>query len=145
MLTVVVLEFMRSPQWFLDCFVSGEALDRHRSAMLAVGRPCIFGEGVKLIAHPEEVNDVLLYLSSAGVTFDEDTRFSWDEMRARHVVVSESLEGEVVAAIAACPGSGKDGGRGKDHVKLRRRVVIDIPRAVWHSQADEGFGLSFSF
>ena len=143
---LVALEFSRSPQWFFDCLVSGEALDKHRSAMLAVGRPCFFGdEGAKLLVSPEEVNDVLMHLSSAGVMF-EDKHFSWDELRARHVIVSEALEDDVLTALAESPGSGKDGGKGRDHVRVKRRAVIDIPKAAWHSQADEGFEVySLSF
>jgi hypothetical protein len=104
---VVVLEFARSPQWFLDCIVCGNALEKHRLAMLAVGRPCVFGaEGAKVLARPEEVNDVLFHLSSARVTFDDGVSFSWDELRARHIIVSESLEAVVIAALAACGSSG---------------------------------------
>jgi hypothetical protein len=140
MTKVVALEFGRSPQWFLDCLIGGERLEKHRSAMLEVGRPCTFGpEGAKLLVGPEEVNDVLLHLSIAGVTFDKNARLSWDELRPRHVIVSEALEAEVMAALAETPGSGADGGKGKDQVKVKRRAVINIPHAAWHSQADEGF------
>jgi hypothetical protein len=140
MTMVVALEFFRSPQWFLDCIVCGEALDKHRSAMLAVGRPCIFGgEGAKMLVSPEVVNDVLLHLSSAGVTF-EDIHYSWDELRPRHMIVSESLEIEVMAAIAACTGSGQDGGRAKENkVRVKRRVVIEVPPGAWHEEVDPGF------
>jgi hypothetical protein len=129
---VCVLEFVRSPQWFLDCIICGHALDRHRFAMLAVGRPCIFADGVKLIAKPEDVNDVLFHISSAGVTFEEGEWLSWDDLRPRHFIVSESLEVEVMAALAEFPGSGIDGGKGKDKVRVKRRVVIDVPRGPWH-------------
>jgi hypothetical protein len=139
MTKVVALEFGRSPSWFLDFILSGEAMDKHRSAMLAVGRPCFFGDGAKLLVGPEEVNDVLLHLSIAGVTFDKDLRYSWDELRPRHLIASEALEAEIMAAIAETPGSGADGGKGGDGVKVRRRTVIDIPKAAWQSQADEGF------
>jgi len=137
---IVALEFSRSPQWFFDCIFKGDALASLRSAMLAVGRPCFFGaEGAKVLISPEEVNDVLLHLSSAGITFDEDLHFSWDELRPRHLIVSEALELEIMAAIAACPGSGLDGGKGKDHVRVKRRVVIDVPPGAWHEEADMGF------
>jgi hypothetical protein len=75
MTKAVAFEFRRSPQCFLDCIVYGQALDEHRAAMLAVGRPCIFADGAKIIAKPEEVNDILFHLSSAGVKFDEDVVF----------------------------------------------------------------------
>ena len=107
--------------------------------MEAVGRPCIFGDGAKMRVSPEVVNDVLLHLSRVGVAFDKDVTLSWEDWRARHVIVSESLEAELMTALAEFPGSGLNGGRGKDHVKVRRRAVIDIPEAAWHSQADEGF------
>lgn len=146
MTKVVVLEFSRSPQCFFECLVCGDALEGHRAAMLAVGRPCTFGGfGAKLLVSPEYVNDVLFHLSSEGVTFDKDVSFSWDELRARHVILSESLEAEVMAALDASSGSGEAGGKGKDHVRVKRRVVIDIPKAAWHSQADEGFLLCCSF
>ena len=139
MTKVVALEFSRSPQWLLDCLVCGEKLDKHRSAMLAVGRLCFFGGGAKLLISPEVVNDVLFHLSTAGVTFDNDLSFSWDELRPRHLIVSDALEAEVMAVIASTPGSGVDGGQGRDRVRVRRRAVIDIPKAAWHSQADECF------
>jgi hypothetical protein len=139
MTKVIVLEFTRSPKCLLDCIVGGEALERHRSAMEAVGRPCIFGDGAKMLVSPEVVNDVLLHLSRVGVSFNKDETLSWEDWRARHVIVSETLEAELMTALAEFPGSGLDGGRGKDKVKVRRRAVIDIPEAAWHSQADEGF------
>jgi hypothetical protein len=57
MMKVVVLEFRRSPASFLDCILNGAALEKHRSAMLAVGRPVLFAEGAKLLVSPEVVND----------------------------------------------------------------------------------------
>jgi hypothetical protein len=154
---IVVLEFKRSPQWFLDVIIRGEALDGHRAAMLAVGRPCFFGaHEAKLIVAPEEVNDALFHLSSFGVTFDEGPTLWWDDLHPRHVIVSESLEVDVLAAIDASPGSGLDGGKGHDKVKVKRRVVIDVPLGPWHrAPVSEGctsdvsdnddFCLNFSF
>jgi hypothetical protein len=130
--SVVVLEFRRTPQWFLDCILSGDALDRHRSAMLAVGRPCLFGDSAKIIAIPEDVHDVLFHISSAGVTFDQRDTLLWDDLRPRHVIVSESLEADVMAALAACRGSGLDGGKGKDQVVVLRRVLLHVPPGPWH-------------
>jgi hypothetical protein len=107
--------------------------------MLAVGRPCIFGaEGAKMLVSPEVVNDALLHLSSAGVTF-EDMHYSWEELRPRHMIFSESLEIEVMAAIAACMGSGQDAGKGKDKVRVKRCVVIEVPPGAWHEEVDQGF------
>jgi len=64
-------------------------------------------------------------------------------MQSRHVVVSLSLEADVMEAIAGCEGSGADGGKGKDKVKVKRRIVIDVPAASWHVP-DSAFLLSFA-
>ncbi len=102
-------------------------MDKHRAAMLAVGRPCIAGgDGAKLFVSPDEANDVLFHLNSAGVTFDTGLHFSWDELRARHVIVSEAFETDVMAALKASTGSGIDGGQGRDAAHVKRRVVIDV-------------------
>ena len=140
MTQVVALEFARSPQWFLDCLVRGDALEKHRSAMLEVGRQCVFGMGeAKMIVSPEEVNDVLFHLSTAGITFS-DKSFGWDDLKSRHIIVGLALEADVMKAIAECPGTGQDGGKSQNNkVKVSRRVVIDIPSPAWDSQADEGF------
>ncbi len=136
---VVVLEFTRSPQWFLHCLVGGDDLDKHRMRMLAVGRPCVVGNGAKLFASPVDVNDVLFHLSSAVITFDNGLQFSWDDLRPRHVIVSEALETDVMDALKASRGSGGDGGKGKDKVRVKHRVVIDVPPAAWHDEVDTGF------
>ncbi len=88
---------------------------------------------------------MLFYISTTGITFDNCEPLYWDDLRARHMIVSSSLEAEVFAAIAVNPGSGETGGKGKDQVRIKRRVVIDIPSAVWFSQVDGEFKLSFSF
>ncbi len=143
---VVAIEFFRSPQLLFETLVYGSALDIHREAMLAVGRPCSFGnEGAKVFVSPDDVHDVMFYISTTGITFDNCEPLYWDDLRARHIIVSSSLEAEVFAAIAVNPGSGETGGKGKDHVRVKRRVVIDIPSAVWFSQVDEEFKLSCSF
>ena len=139
MTQVVALEFSRSPQWFLDCLVRGDALEKHRSAMLEVGRQCVFGMGeAKMIVSPEEVNDVLFHISTAGITFG-DKNFAWDDLQRRHIIVGLGLEADVMKALEECSGTGQDGGRSKDKARVRQRVVIDIPSPAWHSQADEGF------
>ncbi len=55
----------------------------------------------------------------------EDKHFSWDELCPRHVLVSEALEAELMKAIEDTPGNGLTGGKSKDKVKVKRRVVID--------------------
>ena len=130
---VVVLEFTRSPEWFFRCLVDGEALEVHRVAMLAVGRPCFLGDGcAKLLIAPEEVHDALLHISNVGVTFNTGPTWWWDDLRPRHLVVSESLEAIAMTALQECAGTGKDGGTSKDKVRVKRRVEIDVPWGPWH-------------
>ena len=143
---VVAIEFTRSPHLRFETLVYGSALEIHREAMLAFGRPCSFGnEGAKVFVSPDDVHDVLFYISTTGITFDNCEPLYWDDLRARHMIVSSSLEAEVFAAIAVNPGSGETGGKGKDQVRIKRRVVIDIPSAARFSQVHEEFKLSFSF
>jgi hypothetical protein len=71
MTKVVFLEFKRSPEPFLDCILNGDALERHRSAMLAVGRPVVFAEGAKLLVRPEDVNDEELFGISVELIISE--------------------------------------------------------------------------
>jgi hypothetical protein len=85
---------------------------------------------------------VLYHLSRSAVTFDDGLTVPWDMLRARHVIVSEAWEADLMSALAARKGSGADGGKGKDHVKVKRRVVIDVPAVAWLVPAD-GFMLSF--
>jgi hypothetical protein len=85
---------------------------------------------------------VLFHLSIRGVTFDDGKHFAWDDLRARHVVVSEVWEADLMSALAARKGRGADGGKGKDHVRVKRRVVIDVPAVTW-LVPDDGFMLSF--
>jgi hypothetical protein len=81
-----------------------------------------------------QVNDVLYHVSRSG---------EWDELRCRHVLISEDWEADLLAAIAACRGTGLDGGKGHDNVRVKRREVIDIPAVAWHVP-DDGFMLSFA-
>jgi hypothetical protein len=54
MFKVVILEFKRTPASFLDFVLIGNTMAKIRSAMLAVGRPCLFADGAKIFAQPEK-------------------------------------------------------------------------------------------
>ena len=129
--SVVVIEFAGSPQCLLECIVYGSALSAHRELMLTVGRPGVLAEGVKLLVRPKVVNDALFHLSRVPVEFHNDSIVSWDDLKARHLIVSEEWEADIMAALAEFPGSGKDGGKGRDNVRVKRRVVIDVPPGPW--------------
>ncbi len=86
---------------------------------------------------------MLFHLSVSGVTFDDGKHFAWDELRAWHVVVSEVWEAALMSALTRCKGSGVNGGKGHDHLKVQRRVVIDVPAVVW-LVPDDGFMPSFA-
>jgi hypothetical protein len=128
MLDVVILEFQRSPRLFFECMLTSDSLLEHREAMLAVGRTCVFAEGVKLLATPGEVNDILYAVSrTSTIRFDDGAVVAVVDLRARHVVVSLSLEATFLQALAATPGTGVDRGRCRDNVKIKRRVVVAFP------------------
>jgi phytoene dehydrogenase-like protein len=87
---------------------------------------------------------VLFHLSGATFSLDDGlTHLTWDDLRPRHVVLSMDLEGEFLAGLAAYPGSGVDGGSGRDKAVVKRRIVIDVPPVSWYVP-DTGFMLSFA-
>jgi hypothetical protein len=77
------------------------------------------------------VNDALFRLSRFPVEFHNGSTLSWDELKPRHLIVSEEWEADIMAALAEFPGSGTDGGRGRDNVRVKRRVVIDVSIGPW--------------
>ena len=128
--TAVVLQFHRTPKWFLRLFVDGPMLEVHRNAMLQIGRPTIMGEGVKVLCEPQEVNDILFAILTDGVTFADSAHLELDDLRASHVVLSASLEPVVMAAIAAEPGTGLTGGRSRDKVTVSRRADFEVEAGI---------------
>jgi len=132
----VLLEFMRSPEWFMHLIISSSRLDHHREAMLSAGRLCFFGDSVKILATPEDVNDILHYCSIAEfIRYDDGHIVPCQGLRARHVVVSAQWEADFMDALAATPGTGHMGGKCKDNVKVKRRTVLAVPPGPWHSAA----------
>jgi hypothetical protein len=128
MIDIVVLEFQRSPRLFFELLLTSDLLSEHREAMLAVGRTCFFGDNVKLLATPSEVNCILYALSrTTTIRFDDGTVQAVADLRARHAVVSLSLEAVVMQALAVTPGTGFEGGKSKDNVKIKRRVLVACP------------------
>lgn len=130
--TVVLIEFMRSPKSLLDTILQSPLLESLRQEMLAVGRPCIYADGVKLCLCGACINDILFSLSQLeSVTFPDGCEIAVDDLRARHLLVCPELEEYVLSAIAVQPGSGLEGGRCIDNVTVKRRLVIDLPRGPW--------------
>jgi hypothetical protein len=105
-------------------------LEAHRDAMLQIGRPTIMGEGVKVLCEPHEVNDILFAIHADGVTFLDSAQLQLDGLRARHVILSASLETVVMAAIAAEPGTGLTGGQCRDNVRVSRRVNFEVEEGI---------------
>jgi hypothetical protein len=130
--TVVLIEFKRSPKLFLDALLHSPLLESLREDMLAAGRPCVYAEGVKLCLCGAVINDVLFSLSQLGrVTFQDGREIEVDDLRARHLLVCPELEDHVLCAISMQPGSGHEGGRNRDGVKVSRRVVLELPNGPW--------------
>jgi hypothetical protein len=125
---VVVLEFLRSPRTLFELIVTSDLLLEHREAMLAVGRTCWFAEKIKLLATPDDVNDILYAMSrTSAIRFDDGFIVPTEKLEARHVFVSLSLEAAFMEALAAIPGTGTEGGKCRDNVKVRRRVLVACP------------------
>ena len=130
--TVVLLEFKRSPKAFLDTLLHSSLLESLRADMLAAGRPCVYADGVKLCLCRAVINDILFSLSQMGrVTFQDGHEIEVDDLRARHLLVCPELEDLVLCAISLIPGSGHEGGKSKDQIKVLRRVVIELPKGPW--------------
>jgi hypothetical protein len=129
MIDVVVLEFLRSPRMLLELIVTSDKLLEHREAMLAVGRTCWFAGKIKLLATPDDVNDILYAMSrTSAIRFDDGFIVATENLEARHVFVSLSLEAAFMEALAATPGTGTEGGKCRDNVKIKRRVLLACPR-----------------
>lgn len=130
--TVVLIEFKRSPRAFLDALLHSSVLESVREDMLSVGRPCVYADGVKLCLCSAVINDILFSLSRMGrITFQDGHEIEVDDLRARHVLVCPELEDRLLCAISLQPGSGHEGGKCKDNVKVLRRVVIELPKGPW--------------
>jgi hypothetical protein len=128
MIDVVVLEFARSPRLFFELILTSDLLLEHREAMLAVGRTCWFANKTKLLATPDDVNAILYMLShTSAMRFDDGTVVTTESLEARHVFVSLSLEAVFMDALAATRGTGNEGGKCKDNVKVRRRLLVACP------------------
>jgi hypothetical protein len=138
MLDLVVLEMMRSPKWFLEFAIASDLLAEPRDAMLAVGRLCFFDEGVKLFATPADVHHILYaFAHTRRLRFEDGSIFDIGDFRPRHVVLSRSLETVFLQALASTPGTGNEGGKCKDNVKVRRRACLLLPRGPWRSDGSD--------
>jgi hypothetical protein len=88
----------------------------------------------------------LYYCSIAKfVRYDDGFVFPIEGLRARHVLVSLHWEADLMAAIAATPGTGHAGGKCKDNVKVRRRVILSIPAGPWEAVEKPELPSSSSF
>jgi hypothetical protein len=128
--TAVVLDFRRTPKWFLGLFLDGRMLEVHRNGMLQIGRPTIIGQGAKVLCEPHEVNDILFAIHLYGVTFDDGALLELGDLRTNHVILSASLEPCVMAAIAAEPGTGLTGGKCRDNVRVTRRADFEVEEGI---------------
>ena len=128
MIDVVVLEFVRSPRLLFELMLTSDLLLDHREAMLAVGRTCWFANNTKLLATPADVNAILYMLSRTNaMRFDDGTVVATESLNARHVFVSLSLEAVLMDALSATRGTGHEGGKCKDNVKVKRRLLVACP------------------
>jgi hypothetical protein len=126
---IIIIEFMRSPALLVETLFKSADLERHRDAMLSVGRPCFFGHGIKLLITPEDVHDVLWWLSATDfIRFEDGFIVAVEDMRPRHLILSMALEFDFLQALDRSPGTGHEGGKCRDNVKVKRKVNLMIPR-----------------
>jgi hypothetical protein len=124
---VVVLQVSRADRHFLNFWFQAKSLKAHFDSMLSVGRSCFFADRVKILATPGDINDILNAISFIKfVQFDDGVVLATTEFRARHILVSPSLEDVLLKALADavecrwCPGL-----RPK-HCRIRRRAIVMI-------------------
>jgi hypothetical protein len=132
---IVVLEFMRSPEFLKGLVLESELLAAHRAEMLSVGRLCFFDDRAKLLATAEDVHDVLHFFSVVKfIRWDDGSTCAIGEegLRPRHVVVSAAWEADFLQALSQAPGPGCEGGKCFLNVKVRRKATLAICRGPWH-------------
>jgi hypothetical protein len=120
MLTVILLEFKRSPKGFRDIILTSPRLAPVRESMEENGRPVIFGDGVKVLVWGSTVHAVLHGVCELGL-----------DLKARHVLVSAYWERKLLHAIRDWPGSGTNGGRSADGIRIRSRLELQLPAPPW--------------
>ena len=96
-----------------------------------------FGNGAKIIAHPEQVVALFAYLQALGVFWRDGSPLMepgrWEQLQHRHIIFSDDFREAVLASILDRPGTGANNGRGKQNIREKRRKWIGIPMS-WASR-----------
>ena len=91
----------------------------------------IVGSFAKLIASPRDVEVLLQYLETNGILWGDGTRLmepgQLERLKRWHIICTEDFRERVLEAITNRPGTGVDGGTGKQGIQIRRRKWIAIP------------------
>ena len=99
-----------------------------------------FGNGAKIIAHPEEVVALFAYLQALGVFWRDGSPLMepgrWEQLQPRHIIFSENFREAVLASILDRPGTGANNGRGKQNIRVRRKKWVGIHMS-WASRAGD--------
>jgi hypothetical protein len=134
-LHVIVVEYGRSPDNFLQCLLQGLGLRECRQALEDAGETFLIGDGAKLFVRPEHARLVIAYFHDNGVVLDNGTRLFYAGLKPRHVLYSEEFEHAVEDAIDNRRAIGKEGGKNKDKIKVKRKgsFDVDVPRT--HDEA----------
>ena len=140
---VVVLQVSRVDRHFLNFWFQAKSLEAHFDAMLSVGRSCFFADRVKILATPGDVNDILNAISLVEfVQFDDGVVLASTELRARHILVSPSLEDVLLKALADALECRCWPGLRPKHCRIRRRAVVMIQPARGGLSSPHGISMS---
>jgi len=140
---IVVLQVSRVDRHFLNFWFQAKSLEAHFDAMLSVGRSCFFADRVKILATPGDVNDILNAISLIEfIQFDDGVVLATTEFRARHILVSPSLEDVLLKSLADAVECQCYPGLRPKHCRIRRRAVVMIQPARGGLSSPHGISMS---
>jgi len=87
---IYLLEFTRHPASFRTALIEGEDLSACREALRAAGHECVLPSGAKIFVHPSQYQCAMLAMRDLA-------------LRPFHIVVAESLEGQVMKSLESLP------------------------------------------
>ena len=120
-----LIEFARSPASFLDAVLLSPELEHIRDGLVTGRHPVVLYNGAKLLVAPEDAATVLEYMSTKGVPLDEGgASLMLEDLKQRHLLVGMDFEDVVVQTVSSAIGSGRNGGNGRDKMKVKRRQSV---------------------
>ena len=123
---VMVVAFQRSPAVFQQALAESQDLHSCRSQLARAGKSFRLPDTeAKLFAPSEQADHIQQYLETSGVLLG-GKRLFLKNLKSWHVIVHEEYAEAFWRVIRTWPGSGLDGGRGKDKVKPKYVVSFHL-------------------